>query len=131
MQIVFDTNIFLAVVLDEPAKRSIVLRTIEAEAVAPEIVPYEIGNAITAMVKRKQLTRAQAAQTFDAASTIPVRLVPVDIQQALSVAVEYNLYAYDAYFLQCAMALSCPLMTLDKPLKKVAYDLNIDIVECQ
>ncbi len=40
-----------------------------------------------------------------------------------------NIYAYDAYFLQCAKQLSYPLITLDKRMKKIAYDLNIDVLE--
>ena len=62
-------------------------------------------------------------------STIPVRLVAVDILHALKVAVEYNIYAYDAYFLECAMHLSCPLITLDKRMKHVARELNIEVLE--
>ncbi|MEE9493319.1 MAG: type II toxin-antitoxin system VapC family toxin [Gammaproteobacteria bacterium] len=48
-------------------------------------------------------------------------LVSVDIQKALKLALNYNIYAYDAYFLQCANHLSIPLITLDKRMKKVAY----------
>jgi len=66
---------------------------------------------------------------FDAVSSIPVRLIPVDIPKALKLALDYNIYAYDAYFLQCAIYLSSPLITLDKRMKKVAYDLNIEIME--
>jgi len=129
MNVVFDTNIFLAVVLEEPEKKEIIRLTSEADAVSPEILPYEIGNALTAMLKRKQLTREEALLTFESASLIPVRLIPVDIQQALKLAIKYSIYAYDAYFLQCARQLSCPLMTLDKRMKTIAYDLSIEIVE--
>ena len=90
---------------------------------------YEIGNALTTMVKRKQLTRDEALSAFKTASSIPVRLVSVDIQKALKRALYYNIYAYDAYLLQCATYLSIPLLTLDKRMKKVAYDLNIEVME--
>jgi len=129
MDIISDTNIFLAVALDEPEKDNIIQLTSETNAIAPEILPYEIGNALTAMVKRKQLTHDEALSAFDAASSIPVRLVPVDIPKALKLALDYNIYAYDAYFLQCATYLSSPLITLDKRMKKVAYDLNIEVME--
>ncbi len=32
-------------------------------------------------------------------------------------------------FLQCARHLSCPLITLDKRMEKIADELNIEIVE--
>jgi len=70
-----------------------------------------------------------ALAAFEAARTIPVRLVSVDIQQAVKLALKYKIYAYDAYFLQCAKQLSCPLITLDKKMKQVAYDLKIEVVE--
>jgi len=129
MNIVSDTNIFLAVVLEEPEKESIIQLTSETSAVSPEILPYEFGNALTAMVKRKQLSHKEALAAYDAVSLIPVRLVSVDIQQALKLALDYNIYAYDAYFLQCAKQLSSPLITLDKGMKKIARKLKIELVE--
>lgn len=129
MDIISDTNIFLAVVLNELEKDNIIRLTSEANAISPEILPYEIGNALTAMVKRKQLTHDEALSAFEATNSIPVRLVSVDIQQALKLALKYNIYAYDAYFLQCAKHLSCPLITLDKRMRDIAYDLNIEVME--
>ncbi len=78
----------------------------------PEILPYEIGNALIAMVKRKQLMRDEALSAFEAASSIPVRLVSVDIQKALKLALDYNIYPHDAYFLQCATYLSIPFIMM-------------------
>lgn len=129
LNLISDTNIFLAVVLDEPEKENIDQATSEANAVSPEILPYEIGNALSTMVKRKQLTQDESLSAFEAVGSIPVRLVSVDIQKALKLALEHNIYAHDAYFLQCARHLSCPLITLDKRMEKIADELNIEIVE--
>jgi len=129
MGIVADTNIFLAVVLGEPVKEEIVRLTSAASAIAPEILPYEIGNALSAMLKRSQLTPGDALLAWETASSIPVRLVSVEIGQALELAIKHNIYAYDAYFLQCAKRLACPLITLDKRMKQIAYQLNIEVVE--
>ncbi|PCI42924.1 MAG: VapC toxin family PIN domain ribonuclease [Proteobacteria bacterium] len=129
MNIVTDTNIFLAVVLDEPEKENIIQLTAKVNAISPEILPYEVGNALSAMVKRKNLTKDEALAAFEGVASIPVRLLSVDIKQALKIALDYNIYAYDAYFLQCAKQLSYPLITLDKKMKQVAYDLKIEVVE--
>lgn len=48
---------------------------------------------------------------------------------ALEIALEYNIYAYDAYFLQCAKSLSHPLLSLDKKMNEVAIDLKILLLE--
>jgi predicted nucleic acid-binding protein len=129
MNIVSDTNIFLAVVLNEPEKDTIIRLTFRVNAISPEILPYEIGNALTAMVKRNRLTASHALTALGMAKSIPVRLASVDINKALEIALEHNIYAYDAYFLQCARKLSCPLLTLDKQMKKIASKLNIDVME--
>jgi len=129
MDIVSDTNIFLAVALDEPERERIIQLTGNASAISPEILPYEVGNALSAMVKRNRLSYDEALTAFESVKSIPVRLVSVDIQQAIKLAMEYNIYAYDAYFLQCAKQLACPLITLDKRMKQVAYDLKIEVVE--
>lgn len=58
-----------------------------------------------------------------------MRLVSVDIQASLQIDVEQNIYAYDAYFLQCAQIYSHPLLTLDRRMKQVAHQLGIKVLE--
>ncbi len=129
MDIIADTNIFLAVALDEPEKNNIIKLTSGSEIFSPEILPYEIGNALSAMVKRKKITKKEALSAQNRANSIPVRLVNIDTYQALKLAIKYNIYAYDAYFLQGAKTLSHPLITLDKRMKQVANELNIELLE--
>ncbi len=129
MNIVADTNIFLAVALNEPEKAQIIELTSETSAIAPEILPYEIGNTLSAMIKRQQISYDEALSAFETTNLIPVRLVAIDIQKALKLAFKFNIYAYDAYFLQCAKSFACPLITLDKRMKQVAIDINIDVLE--
>ena len=129
MSIISDTNIFLAVILYEPERDRIIQITSGIDLSAPEILPYEIGNALSAMLKRGQLGDKEALAAQKATNKIPVRLLAVDIQEALRLAIEFNIYAYDAYFLQCAMALSSPLITLDNRMKKVATELGVEVLE--
>ena len=129
MNIITDTNIFLTVVLEESQKERIIQLTTGCNAISPEILPYEIGNALSAMIKRKKLSKDEALQVQKKIETIPVRLIAVDIYEALKIAIDNNIYAYDAYFLQCAKSLSCPLLTLDKNMKIVAKKIGISVVE--
>ncbi len=129
MNIISDTNIFLAVALNEPERDRIIQLSKGTDVIAPEILPYEIGNALSSMVIRKRLTRNEALSAQKRVSLIPVRLVGIDIHQALKLAFDFNIYAYDAYFLQCAKSLSRPLLTLDKRMMQVAVKLNIDVME--
>ena len=129
MNIISDTNIFLAVALEEEPKDWIIGLTRESSIISPVILPYEVGNALSAMIKRKQLTQAQAIDAQKAIEKIPVRLVTPNLHESLVLAVEHNIYAYDAYFLNCALTYSCPLITLDKRMKAVAVNLGIDVLE--
>ncbi|MAT98615.1 MAG: VapC toxin family PIN domain ribonuclease [Anaerolineaceae bacterium] len=129
MKIVADTNIFLAVALEEPEKEHIIELTVGHDVVCPEILPFEIGNALTAMVKRDRISSTKAVAIYDLTQQIPVQLVSIDIRRALEIALRFNIYAYDAYFLQTALSMGCPLITLDNQMRNVAESLSITVLE--
>jgi predicted nucleic acid-binding protein len=129
MKIVADTNTFLAVALDEPEKSRIVRATMRHDLVAPEVLPFEIGSALTAMLKKGAISPAEVPAAWDAVRTNPVELRGLDMPAALSLAVRYGVYAYDAYFLECALNLRLPLLTLDRGMKHIARELSIPLVE--
>ena len=131
MEIVADTNIFLAVVLNKPQKEQIVGLTAEASVVAPDVLPYEIGNALSAMVKRRQVSESEALDAEERAQKIPVRLVEIDVRASLLLALEHQINAYDAYFLHCAKTFAAPLLTLDRRMKLVAAELSIRLLEAE
>ena len=62
-------------------------------------------------------------------SSIPLRYIEPDFIKVLHLSKETNMYAYDAYFLDCAIRHKAPLLTLDKKLKAAANTLNIDTLE--
>jgi len=121
MNIVADTNTYLAVVPNEPEKSRIIELSANREILSPEILPYEIGNALSSIVKRKQMTADEALTALQLVRAIPVRLISPDISKSLKIALTFNIYAYDAYFLQCALSLGCPLLTLDRRMQDIAY----------
>ena len=129
MKIVADTNTFLAVALCEPEKEALTLAVAGHHLVAPEVLPFEIGNALTAMVKKKALEPKYCRDAWDAVASIPVELCQTDMAAALDIAISFNTYAYDAYFLECALRFRAPLLTLDRRMKRIASDLRIEIVE--
>ena len=91
MNIVADTNTFLAVALEEPEKRKIISLTIGHELIAPESLPFEIGNALSAMVKRKKLRSDEAILAWEAVQAIPVDLRNIEFHKALAIAFQYML----------------------------------------
>lgn len=129
MDLVVDANILLAVVLNEPEKSRIIELTAGARLVAPEVMPYEIGNALSAMMKRSRLTQEQVQKSFGIFEVIPLTLEQANIAQALNLSHRFNIYAYDAYYLELAQRLRIPLLTLDRQMKNIGHNLNVKLLE--
>lgn len=129
MKIIADTNTFIAVCLNEPEKDRIIQLTQGHDLIAPDVLPFEIGNALTAMMKKSSLKKEDVISAWEVVQQIPVDLRHTDIKSALRIAIKFNIYAYDAYFLECAKNLRSPLLTLDIGLKRVARELGITILE--
>jgi len=129
MRVLADTNVFLAVALNEPEKLWLLQLTQGVELVAPVVLPYELGNALSALVKRKRLTAGEANEAWRVIERIPVELMDVDVQASLQLATQQGIYSYDAYFLHTAMRFKCPLLTLDRTMARVAASLKIRSVE--
>ena len=127
--IIVDTSVILAVLLDEPNKHLLIAQTQNTNLIAPTPLHWEIGNALSAMFKRKRITLEQAREALAAYDEIPIRFVDVDLDQAVVLAHQLNIYAYDAYFLVCAQTQYHPLLTLDVGLKSVARQLGVKIIE--
>jgi len=58
-----------------------------------------------------------------------VRLVQIRIDEALKLALRWNIYAYDAYYLQCARENELPLLSLDENMLKIAKAMKITEME--
>lgn len=129
MEIVIDTAALLAVLLEEPERPALLAATTGAVLFAPASLPWEVGNALVAAVRRRRLTAAQAQAGWTAYQTIPIRLVEVDIGRAMALATERGLYAYDAYMLELARNRGLPLLTLDAKLSDAARLAGIALVE--
>ena len=129
MKITADTNTFLAVTLCEPERDRIISLSVGHELIAPEVLPFEIGNALSAMLKRQKITQQELLDIWRATQKIPVDLRKVDIPKALEIASQFNIYAYDAYFLTCALSLHSPLLTLDRRMIEVANNIGIQTME--
>ena len=129
MKIVADTNTFIAVALNEPEKDMIIRLTEGYDLVAPEVLPFEIGNALTAMMKRNVLEADEVIMAWKMVQHIPVDLRRIEIEAALKLATQYNINAYDAYFLECAISLHSPLLTLDRQMKVIAQKIGIQVME--
>jgi len=129
MRVVADANVFLAVALEEPERAGIIEICRGRTLIAPEVLPFEIGNALSALVRRDRLSLKEAQAAWRVCAAISVELRGVDVEASLELAMRHGIYAYDAYYLQCAASLRSPLLTLDRRLERVARLVGVKIVE--
>ncbi|MDP4031292.1 MAG: type II toxin-antitoxin system VapC family toxin [Pseudorhodobacter sp.] len=129
MDIVIDTSALIAVIVGEPERNRIVELTIGNTLIGPGSIPWEIGNAFSAMFKQNRLTFDEAQKGFLIFDNIPLRYIKPDFVNAIKISKQANMYAYDAYFLDCAIRHKAPLMTLDRKLKTAAQNLNVETME--
>jgi len=129
MDIVIDVSAILAVIIGEPERDRVVELTAGHTLVGPGSIPWEIGNAFSSMLKQHRVSFEAAKNGLAIFKSIPIRLLTVNLENAVSIAHETNLYAYDAYFLDCATRHAAPLLTLDRPLRRAAETVGIRILE--
>jgi len=129
--IVIDTSALIAVLTSEPQRSRLIAMTKAAELVAPASVHWEIGNALSAFLKRRRASLADVQKCVLAYTSIPLRLVEVDLAGALDVAASHGLYAYDAYLVICALSQRAPLLTLDLGLARAAREAGVRVLEVE
>lgn len=129
MEIVIDTAAVLAVLLLEPERPALVEATRGAVLFAPASLPWEVGNALVAAVRRRRLSAEQAVAAWGDYRRIAIRLVDVDIGRAIALAAERGVYAYDGYMLELARSRGLPILTVDRRLRAAAWAVGIEIVE--
>jgi predicted nucleic acid-binding protein len=129
MDIVIDTSALIAVIVGEPERSKIIEITSGNTLIGPGSIPWEIGNAFSAMFKQKRLSLEEAQKGISIFKSIPIRHIETDFVSVLNISNQAAIYAYDAYFLDCAVRQKAPLLTLDRRLKASAHDFNIKTVE--
>jgi len=129
MYLTIDTSALIAVIGNEDSKNKIIEITGIYSLYAPVSVHWEIGNAFSAMFKRKKIDLKLAKLALKAYQEIPIKFISVPLEQALELSYSQKIYTYDAYLIQCAQQTSTSLLTLDKGLKTVAKNIGIQVLE--
>lgn len=129
MDIVVDTSVIMAVIANEPEKDALIELTRGVDLIAPPSVHWEIGNAFSAMLRRKRTTLALALKAIDMYEEIPIRFVEVELDHSLRLADALGIYAYDAYLIRCAQKYRSPLLSLDAYLADCARRTGVKMLE--
>ena len=128
MEILIDACAIMAVIVKEPERDLVVKLTHDAVMVSPVMTPYEIANALTKMMKKKIIEKERMTKAFNYFKAIPIKTIDVDIEKALDIAWDFNIYAYDACYLEAAKRLNLPILTFDKNMISVGQELGLSIL---
>jgi predicted nucleic acid-binding protein len=127
--VIIDASAVIAVVTNEVHKPALIRLTEGVELLSPSSLPIEVGNAFSAMFKRRRISLSDAKSAVEAYQRIAIRLAPVDLGQALELSHQLNIYAYDAYLIACALHNRSPLLTVDGGLRDAARLVGVEVLE--
>jgi predicted nucleic acid-binding protein len=129
MTLVVDASILLAVLTSEPERAKIIELTRDVGLIAPASVHWEIGNALSSMLRRGRITLVQAESILKNYEKIPIRFVEVSLHESIRISADRKIYAYDAFLIACARDQRCRLISLDKALLQASKDSGVQVVE--
>jgi len=129
MDVLLDASAIMAVILSEPNGDKVIKMTENAVILSPDVISFEIGNALINLLKRKKISEDDLLKAYKVFSSIPIRNIKIDMEKALKIACKFNIYAYDAYYLETAIRLKLPLLTFDEQIKKISMELNITLLD--
>lgn len=86
---------------------------------APQLLDYEIVNALRSAVLRKRISQHLAIELFEEYNTFLITKKTVDFSKVLELSIKRQISTYDASYLVLANDLEAKLLTLDKQLAKL------------
>ena len=87
---------------------------------APELIVYEIGNALAMAVRRKRLTLEQAEKIMSNFLKLNINIIPINEMETLRLSATEKITYYDGGYLYLSKYLNISLMSADKKLSKLA-----------
>ena len=123
--VVCDASVLASIAFGDPHSADARALTRLRRLFAPSLLRYELANVAVRRSISPGDDTDRVAQAFAAVLRVPVRLVEPSWQQVFDLARAHGLSAYDAAYLQVAVALQIPLATLDARLAEAAERLKV------
>jgi predicted nucleic acid-binding protein len=129
MEVLLDASAIMTVIADEAESEIVINCTKGAVIVSPSVLPFEIANGLTKMIKKKVIdTKEKLINLIWNFQQIPIKIVEANIKKSLEIAWDYKIYAYDAFYLEVAKRLNLPLLTFDSEMRKIGKSIGINIL---
>ncbi len=136
MAFVLDCSVTMAWLFsDEATEATDRLREslVETRAFVPSLWPVEVGNVLLVATRRSRIHASEWPQIRASLSALPIEVDPVSMSRtwgaSLELAHAHSLSVYDAMYLELAVRLRLPLVTLDRALRKAGRAAGIDVPE--
>ncbi len=103
----------------------------QAKAIVPSLWYIEVNNVLLVAERRGRVTVAQTQHFWTVLHQLPITMQNqqgnYDAEPILNLGRQYQLSAYDATYLDLALRLNFPLVSLDKALLKAAQDVGVAV----
>ncbi len=109
---IVDASAVAAVVFNEPEAEPIVA-SLRGRLLAPTLLRYELASVCSSRLLRHPERRAEVLERYQLASALEIEQFEPDWPSLPAQAQLWGLSAYDAAYLQLALQLGVPLLTLD------------------
>jgi len=129
MDIVLTHRRYLPVIVAEPERGRIVELTSGHTLIGPGSIPWEVGNAFSAMLKQRRLSRARGPAGAGNLPGYPLRYVEIDMSNSLAIAHEVEDVRLRRVLSGMRGPLRCPIAHLDSGLRRAASRVGVDLVE--
>lgn len=98
-------------------------------AYVPSLWAWEVNNVLLVAERRARVTRAQVAAFVQLLDALPIKFDDKGIYSgrdtAYDLALEFNLSAYDAAYLELALRRNIPIASLDKQVVNASKKLGL------
>lgn len=122
---VLDCSVTMAWCFEDEANRysDAVLTALSTDqAIVPSLWSLEVANVLVVSERRGRLSREDAQRFLDLLAGLPITVSPFapEPAEALALAREHRLSAYDAAYLSLALRARLPIATRDRALRMAA-----------
>ena len=124
-QLIIDASCIMAVIKQEDTAQEVMTKSSGYELLSAACLPYEVGNSLSKWLKRDLMTANAAVHCYELFKQLPVTLVNVDFEKSLRYSAAEHQYAYDMYYLDCAVRHGCSILSFDEKLISIAKQRGI------
>lgn len=118
--IVVDASALAAIIYEEAERDAVRRKLGSSQLAAPAILHFEMAQIGLTKARRSPEHARLLAAAYLRCLSLPLVIRAVDHAQTYSLAEQHGLTSYDASYLQLAIELAAPLITLDRQLAAVA-----------